>query len=109
MGPLLPPFLLSHLAPLIDPWESRPEDFLRQETREIKKILESLDAAVSSAMSYRERSARLLEEANRALSRLEQVCVGKGEGCGLRAWKWVEVAGVCPLRNRGRWHLVGRR
>ena len=36
--------------------------------------------AVSSAKSYREKASRLLEEAHRALSRLEQVGGGEAEG-----------------------------
>lgn len=38
-----------------------------------REAVHSLDKAVSSAKSYREKASRLLEEAHRALGRLEQV------------------------------------
>lgn len=50
--------------------------FLKDEIQETKKAVKNLDEAVAKALSFREKSSRLLEEAHRALSRLEQVRLG---------------------------------
>ncbi len=47
--------------------------FMKQEIKEARDMVNSLDAAVAKATSFREKASRLLEEASRALSRLEQV------------------------------------
>lgn len=63
---------------------------LQHEMSEARKAVTNLDAAVSSAHSFRERSTKLLEEAHRALGRLEQVRSGAGRG-GEGCWKLVSV------------------
>ena len=63
-------------AILYHPSPAAPRDqlrFLKDEILETKKAVHNLDEAVKKALSFREKSSRLLEEAHRALSRLEQV------------------------------------
>lgn len=61
--------------------------FLKDEIQETKKAVKNLDEAVAKALSFREKSSRLLEEAHRALSRLEQVRLG---------WNSVQLTGGMP-------------
>ena len=50
-----------------------PQHYLKEEMAAAREAVQSLDQAVAKASSYREKASRLLEEAHRALSRLEQV------------------------------------
>ncbi len=63
-------------------WASADEQtqlyFLRKETAECRGLISKLEAKCENALSYREKSSKLLEEAHRALGRLEQV--GRGDG-----------------------------
>ena len=63
--------------------EQGPEFFLKEEIAEARRAVKQLDEAVTKATSFREKSSHLLEDANRALSRLEQVgmSLGLGRGC----------------------------
>eukprot|EP00198_Chlamydomonas_reinhardtii_P004200 XP_001693536.1 predicted protein [Chlamydomonas reinhardtii] len=49
-----------------------PSYYLREEIRAAREEVRQLDAAVSGAQSFREKATKLLEEAHRALGRLEQ-------------------------------------
>lgn len=49
--------------------------YLTEEIKSAREAVKQLDAAVSKAQSCRERASKLLEEAHRALSRLEQVSI----------------------------------
>lgn len=62
--------------------EQGPEFFLKEEIAEARRSVKQLDEAVTKATSFREKSSHLLEDANRALSRLEQVGMGLGLGGG---------------------------
>ncbi len=55
--------------------EEDPAYYLREEIRAAREAVRQLDTAVSGAQSFREKATKLLEEAHRALGRLEQVCV----------------------------------
>lgn len=61
--------------------------FLKDEMSEARKAVQALDSAVAAASSHREKASMMLEEAHRALSRLEQVRGGgrgvvlRGQGC----------------------------
>ncbi len=65
---------------------------------EARKAVTNLDAAVSSAHSFRERSTKLLEEAHRALGRLEQVRSGAERGA---AGQRGHLEGLGGLRATG--------
>lgn len=47
--------------------------FLRKETAECRTLISKLENKIENALSYREKASKLLEEAHRALGRLEQV------------------------------------
>jgi hypothetical protein len=49
------------------------QHYLKEEMAAAREAVKALDEAVAKAKSFRERASRLLEEAHRALSRLEQV------------------------------------
>jgi hypothetical protein len=65
-------------SPVADPGghERGSSFYLAQEIRAAREAVSKLDAAVGQANSFREKCSRMLEEAHRALSRLEQV--GRG-------------------------------
>jgi hypothetical protein len=69
--PLTPCEMKPHKAPSIRLVGS--EHYLREEIQEARKAVQVLDDAVRKSSCFREISSELLEEANRALSRLEQV------------------------------------
>jgi hypothetical protein len=48
--------------------------FLKRELAELRTMISKLEARCDAAHSYREKSSMLLEEALRAMGRLEQVC-----------------------------------
>ncbi|GAX75257.1 hypothetical protein CEUSTIGMA_g2702.t1 [Chlamydomonas eustigma] len=49
-----------------------PQQYLKEEMQAARDAVKALDKAVAEATSYREKASKLLEEAHRALSRLEQ-------------------------------------
>ena len=68
------------LSPLLSPpmtgpsmRDVGPQHYLKEEMAAAREAVRSLDKAVASAKSYREKASRMLEEAHRALDRLEQV------------------------------------
>eukprot|EP00955_Chlamydomonas_euryale_P048650 354045-Chlamydomonas_euryale.AAC.1 len=87
------------------------KSFLKEEIKEARKAVRDLDAVVSRASSFREKCSRLLEEANRALSRLERVSFWGAGGAGGggfvfgRSRAWVgggRSAGWSVFREGGR-------
>ena len=47
--------------------------YMKKEVAEARHLIEKLDEEVMKSSSFREKGSRLLEEAHRALGRLEQV------------------------------------
>lgn len=85
--------------------------FLKQEIAEARKAVSALETAVTKALSFREKSSRLLEEADRALSRLERVGSHMHASVTLRRMDHVSPCTwpACGLHaylhaNQQRWH-----